>query len=669
MSPQLRGTPLSSRAQQRGAIGLMAALTLGLVLLFMLLVVDSGRLYMEQRKLQRVADMAVLEAVSRGGTCLGSTPTAASYANQSATRNAFTPSTTQTVSTTCGTLVTGSDKLRTFSADINKAEAIRVITTTVVPTSVAGGVWNLYSGAGVGLNTKLTASAVGATPGPTLAQISIRSTLATISTDDEASALNRVTAPFLGGSINLSVAGWNGLINSDINLLSYMKQLALDLKLSAVNYDQVLSTNTTLTQLIDTAITVAKANGATAEVTTALGNLNIPGINKTPLALGDILKLQTGTTSSGLDANVQLVQLLEAFIQAANKNSGLAVVIPADLLGIANITVKAKVIEPTQFSALGDPRLAKTNPLGPNRIYVRTAQVRTLISIKVTGLAAAAGITDALGNLIGTLSPILSGLLSLNLVTTLDSALCLLGKKCQQIDPQLVTSPEIDINIDAGGATTYVTDFNCPSASNQTKSLTLHTESSLADIRVGIIDPIAAFSSSAPPAVKPAPLIDIGIQTCQKLLGIGKCVDRVSFAGGGLAIIAQNEVGKSYGTLSYSSSSPLFAEPANVKSPPSIKKAPNNLDIVSSLADTLSGIKLQAYSPIAGNPLGNLIVNIGTAINGVSAILNPLIKNALSPILSPLLNNVLKLLGVSLNNVEIGANLSCNQGGRAQLVL
>ncbi len=42
-------------ARQRGAIGLMAAVTFGLALLLMLLVVDSGRLYMEQRKLQRVA--------------------------------------------------------------------------------------------------------------------------------------------------------------------------------------------------------------------------------------------------------------------------------------------------------------------------------------------------------------------------------------------------------------------------------------------------------------------------------------------------------------------------------------------------------------------------------------------------------------------------------------
>lgn len=42
-----------------------------------------------------------------------------------------------------------------------------------------------------------------------------------------------------------------------------------------------------------------------------------------------------------------------------------------------------KVIEPPQFSAIGDPARAKADPLGPDRIYVRTAQVRTLLSVNL----------------------------------------------------------------------------------------------------------------------------------------------------------------------------------------------------------------------------------------------------------------------------------------------
>ncbi|EXF91559.1 hypothetical protein HK44_018165 [Pseudomonas fluorescens HK44] len=64
------------------------------------MVVDSSRLYLEQRKLQRVVDNATLEAVSRGGTCLPGS-TVASYAVQSAVRNAFIVSPTSTLTTTC----------------------------------------------------------------------------------------------------------------------------------------------------------------------------------------------------------------------------------------------------------------------------------------------------------------------------------------------------------------------------------------------------------------------------------------------------------------------------------------------------------------------------------------------------------------------------------------
>ena len=164
MSPPLRRAYFNGPRQQHGAIGLMAALTLGMVLIFMLLVVDGGRLYLEQRKLQRVADMAVLEAVSRGGSCAATPSTATLYATQSAARNSFVPAgTQQTLNATCGTLVTV-NQLRTFQLDPSKSDAIRVIATNTIPTSIAGGVWDLVSKGTLSTTTKLTASAVGAAP-------------------------------------------------------------------------------------------------------------------------------------------------------------------------------------------------------------------------------------------------------------------------------------------------------------------------------------------------------------------------------------------------------------------------------------------------------------------------------------------------------------------------
>lgn len=665
MSPRLR---LCGPIRQRGAIGLMAALTLGLALLFTLLVVDSGRLYLEQRKLQRVVDTAALEAISRGGNCLPGL-SAASYATQGATRNSFVVDADSTLTITCGSLLTGADNLRAFSVDATKSSAIRVIASHTVATSAAAGIGALFSGGPVNLNTQLNATAVGAVPAPSLAQLSIRSTLISVDTA-KSNILNPLFSGLLGGNVSLTAVGWNGLLNSDINLLKYLDQLAINLNVAAGNYTQLLSTTATVTQLIQAAATVVQANGTTADVITALGNLQVAAASANPVKLGDILKLQTGTTSTGLDANLQLFQLMQAVIQLANSKNAVAATLPINVLGLASVTVRVKVIEPPQFSAVGDPKLAKADPLGANRIYVRTAQVRTMLSVNLPVLSGVAGLTNAVLDLVGTLTPTINSLLSLNLVATINSLTCLLGAGCDQIDPQLLPSPKIDISLDAGGAIAYVTDYSCPVGTTGSKSLTAHTITSIADIKVGTIDPTNAFSSLAEPTVTPLPLIDIGIWTCHKILGIGTCGPaRTAFAGGGIAIMAQTSVAQTNQDLVFSSNASPFPVPPNVKLAPSVQTAAPSTNIVGSLASTLAGINLIVYQPVSGNPLGAVVSGVSGLISGVSNILIPLITSLLSPLLDPLLNNLLASLGINLMDVEVGANLTCGQTGKAYLVI
>lgn len=654
--------------RQRGAIGLMAAATLALALILMLLVVDTGRLYMEQRKLQRVVDTAALEAVSRGGTCLPGL-TAASYAGQSATRNGFTVDVNNTLAITCGSLLTGANGLRTFTVDATQAAAVKVVASRTVTTSFAGGLQTLVSGGAVSLNTQLNASAVAGKPLPNVAQLNIRSTLVNISTA-QSSILNPLFTGLLGGNVNLTAAGWNGLLNTDVNLLGYLNQLAINLNVAAGNYTQLLNTQTTVTQLIRAAVQVVQLNGGTADVMAALGNLQVAaGANVSPVMLGDILQLQTGTTAAGLDANLQLLQLVQGVVQLANSKSAVAATLPVSVLGLANVTVRVKVIEPPQFSAIGDPALAKASPLGANRIYVRTAQVRTMISLNLPVASGGIALTNAVLGLVGTLTPTLNSLLSLNLAATINSLTCLLGAGCDQLDPELLSSPEIDISLDAGGAISYVTDYSCPVGNAGSKSLTAHTITSVADLKVGKIDPTNAFSSSAEPTVTPLPLIDIGIWTCHKILGIGTCGPaRTAYAGGGIAIMAQTSVAQNSQDLLFSSTTP-FATPANLKLPPSIQSAAPTNNIVASLANTLAGINLIVYKPVGSNPLGAIVAGVGSLISDVSDILQPLITNLLSPLLDPLLNNLLKSLGINLMDVDVGANLTCGQPGKAYLVI
>lgn len=665
MSPGSQG---NGPARQRGAIGLMAAATLSLALVMMLLVVDSGRLYMEQRKLQRVVDTAALEAVSRGGNCLPGL-TAASYAGQSALRNGYLVDANNSLATTCGTLATAAGGVRSFTVDTTQSTAVKVAASRTVTSSFARGVQALFSATPVSLNTTLTASAVAAKPQPTIAQLNIRSTLASIDTA-QSNILNPLFSGLLGGNVNLTAVGWDGLLHTDINLLKYLDQLAIDLNVGAGNYTQLLNTQATVTQLIQAAATVVQLNGATAQVVTALGQLQVAAINAAPVRLGEILQLQTGTTAAGLDANLQLLQLVQGVVQLANSKSAVAATLPVNVLGLAGVTVRVKVIEPPQFSAIGDPARAKANPLGPDRIFVRTAQVRTLLSVNLPLLGGVSGLTNAVAGLVGTLTPTLNALLSLNLVDTLNSVFCLLGAGCQQLDPKLLPSPQIDIALDAGGAKSYVTDYRCPTSDSGSKSLTATTSSSLAYLKLGRIDPVAAFSSVAEPTVAPLPLVDLGIITCHKILGFGSCdaASRVQYGAGGIAIKLDTSVAQTTQNLLFSSTTP-FATPANLKLPPSVLPAAPTSNIVGSLANTLSGINLIVYKPVGSNPLGAVVTGVASLISDVSNRLLPVVTGLISPLLDPLLNNLLKGLGINLMNTEVGANMTCGQTGKAYLVI
>ena len=651
--------------KQRGAIGLMAAGVLAVVLAFTLLVIDSGRLYLEKRKLQGVADTAALEAVSRNGTCLAGL-SAAAYAGQSVARNYFVVGNGNTLVTRCGSVTTGASGQRTFSANPALSSAIQVVVSKTVTTSVAGGVWALFSGNPVSLNTVLSATAVAAKPTPSLAQLTINSTLASVNTAS-ASLLNPLFSGLLGGNLNLTLAGWNGLLNTNISLLSYLDQLAINLGVTAGNYTQLLNTNVTASQLIQAAITVLTANGATADVLTALGSLKIAAINQAPLTLGQILQLQTGTTAAALNANLQVFQLIQGVVQLSNSQSAAAATLPVSLLGLANITTQVKVIEPPQLSAIGDPALAAAHPRGPNAIYVRTAQVRTEVTVSLPVLSSLSGLTTAVNNLVGPLTPVINSLLSLNLVSTINSALCLLGAGCQQLD--LLALPgnlPLNIVLDAGGASSYVTAYSCPTGSAGTKSLTAYTTTSLASLNVGAIT--NAFSSTLPMTVAPLALIDIGTKTCHEILGIGTCGTRVPFAGGGVAIKVLSPIAASNQTLVFSSTAP-FATPPNVGLTPTYQAVAPATNVVISLSTTLNGVGITAYQPVGSNPLGALAASVVSLLGGVSAIVTPVVDSLLGPLLNPILNNLLNMLGISLTNVNVGANLTCGQTGEAYLVI
>ncbi|WP_027617635.1 pilus assembly protein TadG-related protein [Pseudomonas sp. Pse1] len=643
MSPrsQFRGP-----AHQRGAIGLMAAATFGLALLFALLVVDSGRLYLEQRKLQRVADTAALEAVSRGGTCLPGL-SAATYAGQSAVRNAFIVGSTTTLTTNCGTLVTAANNLRTFALDASQSAAIQVVATNRVPTSVAGALFGLFGGGAISVNTQLTATAVAAKPKPTLAQLSIRSTLLSVDTA-RSNTLNPLFSGLLGGNVNLTAAGWDGLVKTDVNLLKFMDQLAIKLKVTAGDYTKLLTTEGSVTDFLEVAATVAPINGATADVQAALAKLQIGAINAPPIKLGDILQLQTGTTAAGLDAAVQLFQLVQAFVQLANKNAAAVAVLPVNVLGLLGLTTTVKVIEPPQFSAVGDPALAKVaGEFGVNRIYVKTAQVRVLSSVDLS----------LVSNLLKLVTDLLSGVLGL--INTLLAPGCLLGGTCTQTDLQVLPNAKLDVGLEAGVGKSYVTDYTCDLPN--TKSLTATTEIAAVSVKIGHIDPAIWFSTSPANPLTPLSLVDVGSRVCK---GLGNCGTRTPFTGGGAEIMINSPI------LGTSDPNYPYSNPKDVNLTPSPLHTVSVSGVVGGLSATLGGVKLITHDPSLGFSLiGALLATLNGVLTQVFNLLIATINGLLAPLVDPLVNALLFNLGIDVNKVDVGFNLTCGQKGKAYLVI
>ena len=137
-------------------------------------------------------------------------------------------------------------------------------------------------------------------------------------------------------------------------------------------------------------------------------------------------------------------------------------------------------------------------------------------------------------------------------------------------------------------------------------------------------------------------------------------------------MIASTSIAKTPTVLIYSATTNTI--PPNLKQPSMPKYATPTKDVVNSLNDTLKGVSIQIYEPAnSSGLLGILMTGLTTAINNTLQLITgtvlPLLINILGTLLDPLINNLLSLLGINLMNTEVDANLSCGQGGPAQLVL
>ena len=160
----------------------------------------------------------------------------------------------------------------------------------------------------------------------------------------------------------------------------------------------------------------------------------------------------------------------------------------------------------------------------------------------------------------------------------------------------------------------------------------------------------------------PVKLISIDVTKCSVIL---LCGPLQVGKGGGLGLKVQTQIAANSQPQTWSA--PLLPE---VNNPPVYQKPLNsNASIIKSLGDSLADNMVVTYTPQTGSVANDALTGVAGLINQVTGILSTALSGLLSNLLDPILNTLLGALGVSLGNAQVGANLSCNQGGRAQLVL
>jgi hypothetical protein len=691
-SPRLAiGTAPDRRGRARGSILVNTAIALSLIVIT-LLGTQIGYLMLVKRELQKTADLAALSAAQ------SLQPLSCTDAKTAAVANA-----TQNMPPMLPPLAAADVECGNWDPDKRAGpqhfgapdtgqffNAVRVQLTrtpALLLPSISGG--QAFT---------ISVQALAAQRQP-LASLSIRSTLLTIDTK-QSGLLNAVFGGLLGGSLTVSAAGWQGLLNTNIQLLSFLDQLKLDLNISAANYDQVLNTNVDAGVLLQTMITVMERGGSAAAVTVQALRAVLVSVQASPftLKLSDLLGVAAGTDAAGLSTDLQLFQLVQGMIQVANGKNGLAANVPITVPGVASVTTKLQVIEPPQVSAVGNPALINAS-LGindPNKIYVRTAQIRMLMTVDLSGLTNA--LSDVLSAVTGALSPIinfLDSVASLNLGTIVSDLVGLVGcggllPACQPqkvIYAAALPSP-IDIGISSGNGSALVTGHACNAADS--KSLNVQANTSVARLNVGKVSNM--FSSSLPATAAPVGVVEIGYREAKydsclilSLLCSGKkwktasgsYVADINSAKktviSGLGLVVNSDIGGSVsGTaLTYVAPAPanlpeIDAAPYDGTGPDPSFKTISATSIVQSLGSTLGGIQIQPYSSDASGVLGGLLNGTLSLLSNLLNTLQAVIKNALGPLLDPTVNALLDLLGIDLAQAEVGARLSCNRG--AELV-
>lgn len=341
------------RRGESGAVIIIVAIALSVLVTATAFTVDLGRVSVQRRDLQKVADVAALDLSRRldGRTAseIVADPTWEAALDASLARNGFPQDTAHTVTVALGSYDTVDEEF-TPATGTEVPSAVRVQLAADVDYAFAPGGATATRSAIAGQ----TASA-GHQVGSFAARL-----------DSEQSAL---LSALVGDALGVTVAGYDGLAGGQVSLPLLLEELDLDLG----STDEVLAAQVTVVELIRAEAEVLRRSGdvVRADLLDALA-LRLPEPDAI-IRLDDLLAIAPGGEAAAALASIDAADLLDATAFIANGTNLLE--IPAATVDVggdlATVATSAQVIEA--------PRWA----FGPVGTAAHTAQATIELTVRL----------------------------------------------------------------------------------------------------------------------------------------------------------------------------------------------------------------------------------------------------------------------------------------------
>ena len=320
--------------EQRGAISVLAGLSLVFLIASAALTVDIGQAAWKKRDLQKMVDVVSLDAVramgDRKDSVIDAYTKAVTFAQQAAERNGFAYGNSglgNSMNVEIGIADAGTKAFTVVGPSLySQANAVRITATSRSD--------NRFMPGNVGLTTQAVSMV------EPLATFQIGSRLVGVDTTTSP-LLNQVLKGMLGAGVNLSAVGYNGLAAATVELGDVWTELGLGTS------SQILNSEVTVRDFLTAMASVLNDQGDPSSVTaaTTLGTLAAQVDQNANFKFGDMLELVSGDPGQAAGARLDVLQMVGMAASAANGNNLLNVTLPITIPGVTATTMKLGMIE------------------------------------------------------------------------------------------------------------------------------------------------------------------------------------------------------------------------------------------------------------------------------------------------------------------------------------